>query len=174
MKKPIYQRNPKAPRMRKGAFIYNVINKELWIAFRHQYPEYISYTDRQLNKLWADITTTIQDEVRLNPNGVKLGGYNGELKFQYLPFKWDEVPDKYNTQEEGQPLNHVNLLTKGKVAKVKWERRWAVKFNKILQFYGFSPATKLEKGLSKYILENPEKIRTSRSTLKGYSVWRQL
>jgi hypothetical protein len=174
VKNPVYQRNPKAPRMRKGSFTYNVVNKNLLIAFRLQYPEYTDYTDKQLNKLWADIATTIQDEVRLNPNGVKLGGYNGELKFQYLPYKPDEVRDFNNSQVEGQQIKHVNLLTKGKVAKVKWERRLAVKFNKILQFYGFAPSTGLEKGLNKYLIENPEKIRTSRNTLKGWSVWRQL
>ena len=60
------------------------------------------------------------------------------------------------------------------MAKIKWERRWAVRFNKMLQFFAFKATREIEELANKYILSNPDKLRVARNTLGGYSIWRQL
>jgi len=60
------------------------------------------------------------------------------------------------------------------VAKIKWERRWAVRFNKMLQFFAFEPTRKMNTMAKKYTDTNPDKIRVARNTLGGFSVWRQI
>jgi len=130
-------------------------------------------TDKELNTAWRDIATMIRQEAITNPLGVKLGSYTGEIKLQYLPIKFDA----YNhaaSEEVGEKRKHMNLVTRGKVARIKWERRWAVKFNKMLQFLAFVPTREMCSLAKKHTDAFPEKLRVSRNTLGGKSIWRQL
>lgn len=163
---------PKGPRMKMGQFTQQVITESFWKRFRKMHPEYADKKDKELNDIWNDIAKTIRDEVVNNPLGVKLGSYTGEIKYQFLPHKFKALSVKEIAL--GNEVRHTNLLTRGKVALVKWERRWAVKFNKMLQYYAFEPMQVIKKRLKEYTDNNPDKIRTSRNTLGGYSVWRQL
>lgn len=161
----------KAPRMRKGKFSTHVVTTDLWKRFVVDYPEYKDLSLADFRGLWDDIAETIRYEAIHNPLGVKLGGKTGELKYQYLPhkFKAENIPQSI---ELGRSVNYLNINTKGKVGKVKWERRWAVKFNKILQFFGFEPHREIVTMAKKYTDENPDSIRTSRNTLGGFNPWR--
>lgn len=164
--------DPKAPRMRKAQFSEQVVTKDLYKRFKQEFPEHnISWTE--FYQCWSDIAETIREESITNPLGVKLGSYTGELKLQYLPYKV-KVEGYVDSREVGEKVNHVNLLTRGKVAKIKWERRWAVKRNKMLQFFGFEPTRKMKTIAKTYTDANPEKIRVARDTQGGYSVWRKL
>lgn len=164
--------DPKAPRMRKAKFSQQVVSKDLYKRFKEQFPEHkISW--EEFYKCWEDIADTIREESVNNPLGVKLGSYTGELKLQYIPYNF-KVEDFAVSEEIGEKVNHVNLLTKGKVARLKWERRWAVKRNKMLQFFAFEPTRKLKIIAKKYTDANPDKIRVARDTTGGYSVWRKL
>lgn len=164
--------DPKAPRMRKGQFSQQVVSKDLFKRFKEQFPEHeISWAE--FYQCWSDIADVIREESINNPLGVKLGSYTGELKLQYLPYKF-KVEGYVDSQQVGEKVNHVNLLTKGKVARIKWERRWAVKRNKMLQFFAFEPTRKLKVIAKKYTDTNPDKIRVARDTFGGYSVWRKL
>jgi hypothetical protein len=170
--KPTYSVDQKAPRMRKAKYSKSVVTDELCRSFLKQFPEY-KLSTKEFYRLWMDIAETIREEAIFNPLGVKLGSYTGELKLQYIPYKL-KAEDPHSSSEVGEKINHINLLTRGKVAKIKWERRWAVKFNKMLQFFGFEPTRKMNIIAKKYTDQNPEKIRVSRNTLGGFSMWRQI
>lgn len=171
--KPIYSNDRKAPRMRKGEFSKLVVTPELFEKFKKEFPEYINLTWKEFYRYWLDITEVIRYEAIYNPLGCKLGSYLGELKLQYIPYKFKAV-DNAVSNKEGESLNFLNIETKGKVPRIKWERRAAVRFNKILQFYAFDETRELNRLATKYIREdNADKIRVARVTISGYSVWRQ-
>lgn len=159
--------------MKKGEFSEQIITKELWKLFRKEFPEHAKLSWKEFYSAWGDIAEVIREEAITNPLGVKLGSYTGELKLQYLPYKF-EAPDPVTSKELGEEVNHVNLVSRGKVGKVKWERRWAVRFNKLLQFFAFEATRELTKAAKVYIDGNPEKLRVSRNTLGGKHVWKSL
>ena len=168
--KPIYSQDPKAPRMKKGKYSSHVINKEMWKEFRERYSEYSHMSDAELREVWADIAKVIREESIKNPLGVKLGSYCGELKYQYLPYKY-KAKDNALSAEVGEVTNHLNILTRGKVGKIKWERRWASRFNRFLVFYGFEPTREMTRLSKEHTDNNPDDIRVSRTTLGGSTVW---
>ncbi len=170
-KEVIYENDRKAPRMRKGEFSTNVVSKELWRKFKTEFPEYKKISWEEFYQLWVDIAQTIREECVTNPLGVKLGSYTGELKLQYLPYKF-EATDIIASNASGSLVNHLNLVSTGKVAKIKWERRWAVKFNKMLQFFAFQPNRDIDILAKDYMTKNPERVRMSRNTLGGRNIWR--
>lgn len=163
----IYSNDRKAPRMRKAEFSKLVVTKELYRRFKKEFPEYKEMTWDEFYNYWLEIAAQIRHEAIWNPLGVKLGSYVGELKLQYLPYKFKAN----HASEDGTP--YLNLNTRDKVATIKWERRWAVKFNKSLQFYAFDETREMNKIAKEYTTLHPEKLRTSRITLGGQSVWRQ-
>lgn len=164
--KPIYSNDRTAPRMRKAKYATQIIDASLWKQLKKQYPEYKGKTIKELNSLWNDIAFSIREEVVENPLGVKLGSYTGELKLQYLPSKF-KAENKGISEQIGERVNYTNLLTRGKVVKLKWERRWAVKFNKMLQFFAFSPTRELIHLSKNKVDMDPEKIRVSRINPKN-------
>lgn len=169
--KPTYSNDTKAPRMRKGEFSNLVVTKELYKRFCVDFPEY-KLTWNEFYQVWLSIAEKIRQEAIYNPLGVKLGSYTGELKLQFLPYKFEAI-DHTTSSKLGQKVKHLNIDDKGKVAKIKWERRWAVKFNKILQFYAFDETRELHKMAKEHVDKNGEKLRVARITLGGNSVWRQ-
>ena len=169
----MYSNDRSAPRMRKGQFSKSIVTRELWMAFRRDFPEYKKMSWEQFSKTWDEISTTIRQEAITNPLGVKLGSYTGEIKLQYL-FSGFKGIDRHLSSELKEETNHLNLLSRGKIAVIKWERRWAVKFNKMLQFFAFSPTRELNRMAKVHTDKNPEKLRSTRNTLGGYSIWRQL
>lgn len=170
-KKPMFKPDPKAPRMSKAAFSTQVFNKDLHKKFRKEFPEYKDMPWHEFKARWEEIAETIRSEVVMNPLGVKLGFYLGEVKIQFLPNKKKAV-DRNASTEAGEIVNHLNLTTRGKVAKIKWERRWAVNWNKILQLFAFEPDRRINQSSKTYIPEHPEKIRIARITLGGRHSWR--
>lgn len=174
MNKPRYTNDRKAPRMKKAQYSKKVIDKSMWKEFREKFPEYASLSDSELNTKWNELAAIIRTELVTNPLGVKLGSYTGELKLQYLPYKMEGAIDPAASDEAGELVKHLNVLTRGKVARVKWERRWAVKFNKMLQFFSFEAERPIMELAKKHIDENPEKLRVSRNTLGGQSFWRNI
>lgn len=170
--KPTFSNNKKAPRLKKGEFSNTIVTKELWRAFIRDHPEHKGMTWTQFFGYWKDIAETARKEIVENPLGIKLGFYTGEIKLQYLPSK-QEAYDM-NVTANGAKIKHLNIMTRGKVAKIKWERRWAVKFLKMLQFFAFEPTREINLMANKYIEANPDKLRVARNTMGGHSIWRQL
>lgn len=176
MNKPtrqVYSNDRTAPRMKKAQFTTSVITKDLWIAFTKKHPEHKDMTWATFYKNWNDIAQTIRQETVSNPLGVKLGSYTGELKLQYLSPKFEAFDNKIS-EELGEKTKGLQILTRGKVGKLKWERRWAVKFNKMLQFFAFDEVREINVLAKKHIDNYPEAVRVARNTLGGFSVWRQI
>lgn len=166
--KPTYTNDKKAPRMKKGEFSKMVITRELYNRFKKEFPQYKDMAWVEFYNNWLEIAAKVRSEGVTNPLGVKLGFFCGELKVQYVPYK-------FKTRDRNDPAGHphLNLKTRGKVGKVKWERREAVKRNKILQFYAFDETREMTCLAHQYIEEHGDKLRVSRITIGGHSVWRQ-
>jgi len=158
--------------MRKGEFSKMVITKELYKKFLREFPEYKDMQWEDFFNHWMAIASKIRHEAIWNPLGIKLGSHTGEIKLQYLPYKLKAM-DYHSSEQIGEKTTFLNLTERGKVPKIKWERRWAVKFNKILQFYAFDETRDLNKIAHDYIQKHPDRLRTARVTLGGVSVWRQ-
>lgn len=169
--KRVYTCDKNAPRLGKGDFSTQVITNDLWKRFREKYPEFSEIKDNDLNKRWLEIAETIREESLTNPLGVKLGSYMGELKYQYVPNGF-RANDKETSKEVGEKVNHLNITTKGKVAKIKWERRWASRFNKMLQFFAFKRSYLFSEKVKDVNLDN---VRTARITTGGKNnPWRSV
>ncbi len=171
--KPTYSNDRSAPRMRKAKYSINLVSKDSFKKFKDSFPEHKDMKWEDFSNNWLDITETIRKEIIENPLGIKLGSYTGELKLQYLPYKQKAV-DIDLSNKLGEKIDHLNITTKGKVAIIKWERRWAVKFNRMLQFFAFQATRKLNVDAKKYIDSHPEKLRVSRAITGGVNVWKKL
>lgn len=156
----------KAPRMGKAEFSTHVLTKELYANFVRAFPQYRALDWPSFRACWEDIAKTVQTETIFNPLGVKLPFYLGELKLQFLPYRYRAV-DRHQSVELGEEVRHLNLATRGKVAKIKWERRRAVNSNKVLQYFGFCNDRKMNKLANQHLTENPERVRIARTTLGG-------
>lgn len=153
--------NLNAPRMKKGKFSKSLITKDLFKEFKIKHPEYSEMTWDIFFGMWQDIAQTTREEVCSNPLGVKLGGFLGELKIQYLCYK-------PKIRSAAIP---INLATKGKIPYVKWERRWASRFNKSLQLYAFEQTRELRDLATEHKKNSPEKIRSGRSIPRKANYW---
>lgn len=170
--KPLYSNDRKAPRMRKGQFSKMVVTKQLWKRFIKEFPEYEKMNWEEFYNNWLEIAERVRYHAIYNPLGVKMGSYTGELKFQFLPHKF--IAKDHNTSEkEGEEHQFLNIDAKGKVPTIKWERRWAVKFNTMLQFYAFNETREINRLAYLYSQDFLDKLRVSRNTLGGFSYWRQ-
>jgi hypothetical protein len=157
----------------KKEYTDNIICDDLFKKFLNEFPEYKSYSLKQLKDIWTQITDAYVEHAYQNPLGVKLGAFLGDVKVQYMCYDF-KAHDYGTSNKEGIDINYINLSTRGKVAKVKWERRNVVKKNKSLQFYGFKADSRIAKKAKQKILESPDSVRVARNTLGGYSIWRQL
>lgn len=173
MKNVKYSYDPKAPRMKKGKYSTNVVSHEVYNKFIAEFPNHSHLTFAEFRDLWEDIALTIRTEMISNPLGVKLPKYLGELKLQFLPYKYKAV-DQNTSAKYGRNINHLNIDEKGKVAKIKWERRIAVKFNRMLQFFAFEPYRRIQGMAKAHIDANPDLVRMSRSVVGGLSIWRTI
>jgi len=168
---PIYHNDKTAPRMRKGQFSKQIVNKQLWWRFIEDNEKYEKVTWDEFRKLWDDIAYTIREEAVENPLGVKLPKFIGELKVQYLPYLNHGHIDHIKSNELGIKVKNLGIVDKGKRGTLKWERRWAVKFNRMLQFFAFQPGRTLKLMTVKKFNKHPEKIRMSGNTLRGHNIW---
>lgn len=151
----------KAPRMRKGNFSKSVVTKELYRRFIKRFPEHKGMKWNEFFTNWKEIAETLRIETVTNPLGVKMGGYNGELKMQYFPYKV-KITDHKASAELGKRVNHLDIMTKGKAPTIIWVRREAASFNPMLHFYGFMETREISKMKKKHMNEHPESIRTFR------------
>lgn len=161
----VYSVDKKGPRMRKAKFSTRIVSKELFKSFKASFPEYKDMEWKDFYECWKEISEMIRTEIVTNPLGVKLGGFVGEIKYQYLPFKTRGV-DQKSSQELGEKVIFSNILTKGKVGVLRWERRSATRFNKILRVYKFKETRELNILAKQYTDNNPEKIRVAKVSEK--------
>lgn len=158
--RPLYIVDKKGPRMKKGKFSKSVVTKELHKRFIENYPEYKDMGWAEFYGSWKEIAESIRIEAATNPFGIKLGSYAGELVLEYMPSSMKMI-DRGKSQDLGKNVTYVNLITKGKTAKLKWSRKEAVKFNDILGFYSFSETREINQLCKKHIEQNPGSLRIS-------------
>lgn len=150
------------PRFGKAGFIYNLFTKNTFYKdFITAYPEYENKTWKEISETWEEIAEEFREQIAKNPLGVKMKYYIGELKYQYLPYKFKVRRIDNKTQET---IRELNLHNRGKTGILKWERRWAVRYNKWLQYFAFDACNKLKTKAKEMVNENPEGIRISRIT----------
>ena len=156
----------KGPRFRRKEYTYKISIDELFEEFIKNYPEY-KLTKKEFQHIWLDILVPeIQNETVNNPLGFKAPFYIGEFKLQWLPYR----PEKYDFDHKtktGEEVPRINLQNGGKYHKLKWERRNAVRYNRWLQFYGFTHNREIDRLAKKKLAENPGDMRVSRVTLGG-------
>lgn len=154
------------PRFRKTKYTYKISISEVYEKFKKDYPEF-TISKKEFESIWLDILVPeIQNEIVNNPLGFKTPFYNGELKLQWLPYK----PKKYDFDHKtktGDEVPKIDLKNGGKVHKLKWERRNAVRYNRWLQFYGFTHNREIDKLVKNKLNSNPGDMRVSRVTLGG-------
>lgn len=167
----MYNLDRKGPRMRKAQFSKMVVTKKLWRKFRRSNPIYKNITWDEFFGMWKDLAETIRNEAIFNPLGVKLEKFTGELKLQYLPHK-KKVKDFGGSNEAGEEVNHLNINTRGKVGTIKWERRQAVKFNTMLQYYAFEQTREMEDMSKERVDQDPTSIRVSR-VVATPNIWKK-
>lgn len=153
----------KGPRFRKEKYIHNILDS-CYNRFKTDYPEFDISEDEFL-RIWNKvISPEIRKEAGTNPLGIKLPYYLGEIKVQWLPYilKKDKVIIDSNT-----PYDKLDLMNGGKTPTVKWERRNAVRYTRMLQFYAYDEDRKIKDIAKVREKETPEDIRVSRVTLGG-------
>lgn len=166
MTKTVTISDRQGPRFRRGKFTYKISSKELFEEFKKNYPEY-NINQKEFEHIWFDmLVPEIQKEVVINPLGFKAPFYIGELKLQWLPYRPEKYDFDYKTKT-GDEVPRINLQNGGKVHKLKWERRNAVRYNRWLQFYGFTHNREIDRLAKKKLAENPGDMRVSRVTLGG-------
>ena len=156
----------KGPRFSKKDFTYKISIDELYEQFHIRYPEY-KITKKEFEHLWLDILVPeINNQIVNNPLGFKCPFYVGELKLQWLPYR-PKAYDFAHKDKTAEKVPLINLTNGGKVHKLKWERRNAVRYNRWLQFYGFTHSREIDRMAKKKLAENPDDMRVSRVTLGG-------
>lgn len=148
----------KAPRLGKAEFSTHIITEQL-------YQEWIKDTDQDINysqflKIWDSIADKVRNEIVINPMGIKLPFFCGEIKVQFLPKKI-KGKDYDLSQKEKEELPFLNIITKGKVAKISWIRKNAYRFNQNIMLFAFEQSRLIGKNLNVALTENPQIYRNS-------------
>jgi hypothetical protein len=154
----------KGPRFRKEKYIHNILDTS-YNRFKNDYPEFDT-SEEEFLRIWNKVLAPeIRKEIGNNPLGIKLPYYLGEVKAQWLPYILKK--DKMVTKEGNTSFDKLDLTNGGKTMVVKWERRTAVRYTRMLQFYAFEADRKIKDIAKKREKETPEDIRVSRVTLGG-------
>ncbi len=149
----------KAKRLGKAEFSTSIVTEELYKQWRKDNPD-ISLSNAEFNKVWESITDKIQSEITTNPQGVKLAFHCGELIMQYLPKKFKAI-DPYTSNLIGEKAPFLNITSKGKVGKISWIRKGAVRFNPQIMLYAFDHTRKIAHKAISTFTEKPEIFRNS-------------
>ena len=147
----------KAPRLGKAEFSTGIVNEKLYIDWLKNNPDYkLSY--KQFLEIWDGIANNIRNEIATNPMGIKLPFSTGEVRVQFLP-KVIKGEDHVVSDNEQEKLPFLNIITKGKVAKISWIRKNAVKFNPQIILFAFQQSRLIGKELAKVLWDTPEIFR---------------
>ncbi len=148
----------KAKRLGKAEFSTNIFSEKLFSDWMKTGKYNISFSEFTL--IWESIYKLIQNEIVNNPHGIKLPFNCGEIVTQYLPKKV-KATDPSSSNDLGEKINHLNIATKGKVAKIVWTRKYSSQFNPYINLFGFEQTREIGMKLNKKIQETPEIFRNS-------------
>lgn len=146
------------PRCGKKEFTHNIINQQVYDRWIDLNPDAnISY--KRFLEIWKIIADKIKREIVENPMGVRLSHMCGEMRIQYLP-KSVKAQNYFLEEKEERP-NYLNINSKGKVAKIMWIRKNAVKFNPFIMYFGYEQHKNLNQQAYDFIMKSPELYRSS-------------
>lgn len=147
----------KAPRLGKAEFSTVIVNEKLYQDWKEFNPEY-NLTYKEFLNIWDSIVDNIRKEVSINPMGIKLPFSTGEIRVQFLP-KIIKATDNELSSIENEKINFSNIITRGKVAKVSWIRKNAIKFNPNIILFAFEQSRIINQELAKVLWDKPEIFR---------------
>lgn len=151
----------KAKRFGKSRFSTNIFCKALYEEWIGENPHYSHISFEEYSRIWKQVTEQVQDVVVNNPQGIKFPFHCGEMIVQYLP-KIIKATDIAAAIEIGDKVNHLNIATKGKVAKISWIRKLAARFNPQIVLFGFEQTRILGQKVNAKLMDTPELFRNSK------------
>lgn len=148
-----------APRLGKREFSTSITDVNAYEKWKKLNPEYDGLSYKEFLSIWEKIAMELRTEVCTNALGVYFPFYTGELKVQYLPLKVKTL-NFPSSIEYGEKINLPNIVSKGKIAKITWQRRRAGQFNRMVHLFGFEQYRGFGQQVYKTLLEHPELYRT--------------
>lgn len=148
-------------RYRPTKYTKKVISEELYNKWIQKYPEYSKYSFRQFCNFWKMIADQYKEIIATNTHGIRLPFYMGDMSLKYVTST--EVNRNWkNSNQIGEKVGHLNLITSGKNGKIIWSVDYARKFNSELPLMGFQSCRDLTNRAAISFRENPELFRISR------------
>lgn len=166
-KREIRENDRTAPRLGKSEFSTIIISRDLYERWLEKNPNFKKTTYDEFKKIWQDIANEIRSKTCTNALGVCFPSHTGETKIQFLPSKLKAV-NISASYELGEKVNELNLNTKGKIAKITWERKKAAMFNKMINLFGFEQDRAFGREVNEALYKNPEIFRTMKILNKKY------
>lgn len=153
----IYLYNKNAPRFRKTEFKNEAISVAKYEKWQAENPNF-KITYREFLNIWNNIASKIRYEIVHNPQGFRLPFYGGDIFIQYLPrkFKSFNINDSVSV---GDNVPNLNIVSKGKTAKIIWFRKDAARYNPYIVLYGYGEAREIGMASKEAITANPELYR---------------
>lgn len=153
----------KAPRFGKKEFVHHVISKEFFKNWLKENPKYSHFTYRVFLNHWDMITQEIHNEILMNPQGVRLPYYNGDMLLSYIHTN-KEIINPGVSDKIGKDIKFLNWNTDKKPGKVCWIIDHARKRNKWLKLFGGHIDRKLRIKAFNAFQTHPEIFKTARIT----------
>jgi len=148
-------------RYRPTKYTKKVITKELYNKWKKTYPEYSHYSFLEFKKFWKMLANEYKEEVVSNSHGVRLSFYMGDMSLKYVVST--ETNKNYKSSNEvGEPVGHLNLITSGKNGKIVWSIDYARKFNNQLPIVAFQSCRDFTHKAAEAFRENPELFRITK------------
>jgi hypothetical protein len=173
LRRDVKPRKPKAPRVGKKEFSYNIVNKELYEKWKLDNPKYKDFTYRQFEEAWVKVAKNLWEVVCTNTDGIRLPYYTGDLEIKYVN---SYTPATEKAAIDGVEVAELNWNTNGKLGKIVWSVDHARKFNKCVRLFCFRPFRLFSNRANKALEENPEIFKSNRvggSNLKNIKSYEQ-
>lgn len=152
----------KRPDITKKRFRYNnyfmkVVTPELYDKWKKENLELSHKINSfgSFKKYWRKISDEIISEVCINPFGVLLPYYCGELSIKFSNIDLKPVNIRASGINE-KIIPHLNWNSSERVGKLVWNTHKAAKFNSMIRYYGFKGVRLFNQKVNKALLENPE------------------
>ncbi len=157
----------KAPRVGKKQFSTIIVSDKLYKTWKKNNPEYENISIIEFRQIWGEIAKEVRNQTVNNSLGIYFPFYVGETKIQFIPPSVKAV-DMAESSELGEKINHLNIITKGKIGKLVWQRKRAAAFNKMINLFAFVADRKFSKQSVKALNTNPELYRLMNQINKNY------
>lgn len=152
------------PRFRDTKFAQRLISKELYAAWKVQYPQFAKRVPdvSSFKRLWKKIVMKYIHYAVHNSMGVRLPFYCGDVSVQFINIEY-EAYDAKKSRQINEAVPHLNWGTRDRLAKIVWSIGHACKFNKYLPFLAFKANEVFVRQTHHALVENPNIYKTAKS-----------